>query len=125
MVTLESSAGESTQGRAILHAADAWKFVISDVTVPDTGRLLLTATWFLVVFGPLGFWAATRGNFVVGMTAAGVVAGIAFLVGPVIFRLAGAPLWTWGGVVLATLTGLAMGHFFLARGSEPRTVLPT
>jgi hypothetical protein len=124
MVTLESTAGESGQRRAILHAADAWKFVISDVTVPDTGRLLLTAAWFLVVFGPLGFWASARGNLAVGMTAAGVVAGVAFLVGPVIFRLAGAPLWTWGGVLLATLTGLAMGHFFLARRSEPRKALP-
>ncbi len=124
IVTLESSAGESRKARAILHAADAWKFVISDVTVPDSGRLLLTAAWFLVIFGPLGFWAATRGNVAVGMAAAGVVAGIAFLVGPVIFRLAGAPLWTWGGALLATLTGLATGHVFIARRSEPPSALP-
>ena len=124
IVTLESSVGESMQDSARLHAADAWKFVISDVTVPDAGKLLLTAAWFLVIFGPFGFWAATRGNFVVGMTAAGVVAGIAFLVGPVIFRLAGAPLWTWGGALLGTLTGLATGHFFLARRPEPRNARP-
>ena len=124
IVTLESSAGESRQGSVRLHAADAWKFVISDVTVPDTGRLLVTAAWFLVVFGPFGFWAATRGNFAVGMTAAGVVAGIAFLVGPVIFRLAEAPVWTWGGVLLAILTGWATGRLFPLRRTEPRNPSP-
>ena len=125
IVTLESTTPRGARkASATLHAADAWKFVVSDVSVPDAGRLLLTAAWFLAVFAPLGFWARTNGNFALGMTAAGLVAGIAFLVGPAIFRLAAAPLLTWMGVLLATLAGLAAGQAMLARRSEPRAAAP-
>jgi cobalamin synthase len=94
--------------------ADAWKFLVSDVTVPRGLHPFLTFAVFLVVFSPFGLWSAEPGRYLMGVPAAVAVAVVAFLAGPALFGLSAAPLVNWLAAALAVLTGWWAGR--LVRG---------
>jgi hypothetical protein len=71
---------------------------------------LLSLSWFIVVFAPLGLGASATGQFRAGILGATAVAVSGFVIAPLLTGLPYVPTVHWLGALLAVLLGWACGR---------------